>query len=122
MKLDERIAFFAKLVVENTDLAAREFERVTRKLDALEREMSVMRKVIVQGAQMDFPWFHIKGDVTRHKGAQVAKVWKYMKEHPECDEYPAIVATFVPDPLGYDNIYGLMSACRRCHVKDFLGC
>ena len=35
MKLDERIAFFAKLVVENSDLAAREFERVTRKLDEL---------------------------------------------------------------------------------------
>ena len=122
MKHDERIAFFSKLISEHADLAAREFERVSRKLNEVEKELSVIKRMITDGAQMDFPWFHIRGDVTRHKGAQVGKVWKYMKEHPECDEYPAIVATFVPDPKGYDNISGLMSACRRCHVKDFLGC
>lgn len=122
MKLDERIAYFAKLINEHSDLAAREFERTTRKLDEVQRELSVIKKMIAQGAQMDFPWFHIKGDVTRHKGAQVGKVWKYMKEHPDCDEYPAIVATFVEDPLGYEKISSLVSACRRYHVKDFLGC
>ena len=122
MSQGERIAYFARLISEHADLAAREFERVSRKLNEVERELSVIKKMIALGAQMDFPWFHIKGDVTRHKGAQVGKVWKHMKEHPECDEYPAVVATFVPDPLGYDNIAGLLSACRRCHVKDFLGC
>ena len=122
MKSAERIEYFSQLIREHADLAAREFERVSRKLNEVENELSVIKKMIAEGAQMDFPWFHIRGDVTRHKGAQVSKVWKYMKEHPDCQEYPAIVATFVADEKGYDNMSGLMSACRRYHVKDFLGC
>ena len=122
MKAAERLEFFTKLVNEHSDLAARELARLSHKLDEVQEELTIIRKVMAQGAQMDFPWFHIKGDRTRHKGNQVGKVWHHMKQNPDCCEYAAVVATFVPDPLGYEDIKGLMSACRRYRVKDFLGC
>ena len=122
MRAAERLALFERLVRGHSDLAVREFDRIARKLDALEDHVTILQKVVAQGAQMDFPWFHIRGDATRHKGNQVSKVWMHMKRNPECRLYPAVVATFVPDPLGYGKIEGLHSACVRYHVEDFLGC
>ena len=122
MKAAERLAFFERLVREHSDLAVQEFDRISRKMDALEEHLTILQKVVAQGAQMDFPWFHIRGDVTRHKGNQVARVWMHMKQNPECRLYPAVVAPFSPDPLGYEKLEGLYSACIRYHVEDFLGC
>lgn len=122
MNAAERLAFFEKLIREHSDLAVQEFDRLARKMDALEDHLTILQKVVAQGAQMDFPWFHIRGDVTRHKGNQVAKVWRYMKQNPGCKLHKAVVDTFVADPLGYDNRDGLLSACVRYHVEDFLGC
>lgn len=122
MKQSERLEQFVKLMAEHSDLAVKEFERLSKKLDGVEAELALLKKVVAYGAQQDFPWFHIRGDESRHKGNQVAKVWMHMKQHPDCGEYPAAVATFAPDPLGYDKLPGLLSACRRLHVKEFLGC
>ena len=122
MNAAERLAFFEKLVREHSDLAVQEFDRLSRKMDALEEHLTILQKVVAQGAQMDFPWLHIRGDVTRHKGSQVGKVWMHMKQNAGCRLHTAVVATFVPDPLGYDNIDSLHSACVRYHVEGFLGC
>jgi len=70
MKQSERLEQFVKLMAEHSDLAVREFERLSKKLDGVEAELALLKKVVAYGAQQDFPWFHIRGDESRHKGTR----------------------------------------------------
>lgn len=101
---------------------ARELKQLVGKVDQLERQSATIGRIVSQGAQMDFPWFHIRGDRNGHKCRQVEKVWWHLKRNPACTRSRAAEVTFVPDPLGYGNLSALLSACRRLQVDKYRNC
>ena len=101
---------------------ASELKAVVRSVNQLSRNVLLLESTVAHGAQRDFPWFHIKGDENGHKGAQVEKVWRYLKEHESCRRSRAVIATFVEDPLGYMKRSALMSECRRLKVEKYRWC
>ena len=101
---------------------ASELKGVVSTVERLSRNVQILEATVAHGPQRDFPWFHIKGDENGHKGAQVEKVWRYLKKHETCSRSRAVIATFVEDPLGYTKRSALMSECRRLKVEKYRWC
>lgn len=101
---------------------ALDFKALCVSVEKLDRHLAIVHRIVADGAQMDFPWFHIRGDENGHKCAQVTKVWKHLKDNPECRRSRAVKVTFVPDPLGYSNMSALLSACQRLEVEKYRNC
>jgi len=119
MKKRERDDQVVTLIRDHADEAVVQFRRLMAKVESLEKRIGVLQVMIAEGAQMDFPWFHIKGDENGHKGKQVEKVISYLREHALASKLEAIEKTFVADPLGYDDIEGLKSYCYRNHIENY---
>lgn len=119
MSATERNRQIEALIREHQDLAIKEFERVVRKLESLEKQVGILQRIVAEGEQMQYPWFHIKGDMNGHKCKQVEKVLEYLKAHPSINVLGAIQATFEPDSLGYNNFESLKSYCYRIKLDGY---
>ena len=119
MARSERTRRIETLVREHQELAVREFERVLRKLEGLEKQVCILQRIVADGEQMEFPWSHIKGDTSGHKCRQVEKALEYLKAHRTARIPKAVEATFTPDPLGYTKADGLLSYCYRIRLDGY---
>ena len=107
---------------EEPEGIATDMKKLIAKIERLSKNVAVLENIVAKGAQLQFPWFHIKGDKNGHKGKAVEKVWRYLKEHEESGRTEAVDKTYRKDPLGYKTRDALLSECRRLKVEKYRWC
>ena len=107
---------------EEPSLLAQDMKTLITTVEQLKRNVAVLEIVVAKGAQLQFPWFHIRGDRSGRKCEAVTKVWNYLKEHEDSTRTEAVRETFRPDPLGYRTEDALLSECRRLKVEKYRWC
>lgn len=108
--------YIERLIVENRELAVREFAGLSRRLAALRREIRELRRIINEGEQMTFPWF----DLPRPRMKAVEAVHGYMREHPDVNILSACRATFRPADGGYPNLKALAAYCYQINLEMYV--
>ena len=116
-RIDERLA-----AGEEPAAIAQDMKSLITGFERLKRNVEILETVVARGAQLQFPWFHIKGDRNGRKCEAVTKVWKYLKEHEDSTRTEAVRETFRADPLGYRTEEALLSECRRLKVEKYRWC
>ena len=107
---------------EESPEIAKEMKALISKIERLAKNVAILEDVVAKGAQLEFPWFHIKGDRNGRKCEAVTKVWNYLKEKKDSSRTEAVRETFRPDPLGYRTQDALLSECRRLKVEKYRWC
>ena len=81
----------------------------------IRKELGVLRRIIADGEEVEYPWF----DYKQPKMRQIQAVFEYLKEHPNRDLYTvprAVREKFARIPGGYKTTGALQAACYRCRV------
>lgn len=110
---------FEKLIRDHDANAAVWFKRLHAEVVALRKEVRILRKVVAEGEQLEFPWFRL----TTPRRRQVERVVEYLRDHKGNDAYTprrAAFETFVPEPGAFPTPESLSRYCYEAKVASFV--
>ena len=94
-------------------------DRLNKNQASLMEEFKILRKVIAQGEDRDYPWYHLEPG--RRK--QVEAVVDYLRKHPNRELYTvrrAAYAAYIKTYGGYPTKQALSACCYAVKISNWI--